>query len=71
MSYFSLDPVTRNLTLISALNREEEETHTLYVVATSSSEGPPENPREQATLTITIIVSPVILTLPLKFSIFN
>ncbi|XP_015604477.1 protocadherin-like wing polarity protein stan isoform X2 [Cephus cinctus] len=56
MSYFNLDKDTRNLTLKKVLNREEQETLSLYVVPTIDSEGPPEDPRNEAILNITIIV---------------
>ncbi|XP_015518045.2 protocadherin Fat 4 [Neodiprion lecontei] len=56
MSYFNLDSETRNMTLTTALDREEQETLSLFVVATTSSEGVPESPREAATLNITVIV---------------
>ncbi|XP_012257858.2 protocadherin Fat 4-like isoform X2 [Athalia rosae] len=56
MSYFTLDKETRELTLIKELDREAQELLTLYVVATTNSETIPENPREKATLAITIIV---------------
>ena len=56
MSYFSLDKNTRNLTLRKQLDREERENMSLLIIATSNPNGPHSNPREKATLNVTVIV---------------
>ncbi|XP_033213887.1 LOW QUALITY PROTEIN: cadherin-23-like [Belonocnema kinseyi] len=56
MSYFELDKETRNLTLKKQLDREEKDTMSIIVVATTNHNGPTSNPREKANLNITITV---------------
>lgn len=56
MSYFELDKETRNLTLKKQLDREEKDTMSILVIATTNRNGPTSNPHEKATLNITIIV---------------
>ncbi|XP_044586531.1 protocadherin Fat 4-like [Cotesia glomerata] len=54
--FFKLDKDTRNLTITKALDRETQDIMSILIIATPNSEGPPRDPRKEATLNITIIV---------------
>ena len=61
MSYFHLDKETRNLTLKKQLDREEKDTMSLLVIATTNRNRPTSNNREKATLNITVIVRTILI----------
>lgn len=51
-----MDKDTRNLTIRKTLDRETQDIMSILIIATANSEGPPRDPRKEATLNITIVV---------------